>query len=278
MIPFIKMTGAGNDFVLFDERKGPLGVDWAAAAPRLCDRRNGIGADGLLVIRPAPRAEFLMLYFNADGSSGGMCGNGGRCAAAFVLNESRGSSVTFEAVGRRYRAIVEGAIVHLEMTDPTSFSGGTLDRSGEAIPYYYLDSGTAHAVILLDEAAPSLRSEIAEQGVLRAGRAVRSDPRFAPGGTNVDFVGVVDNKTITMRTYERGVEDETLACGTGAVASAVVAALERGVVPPVDVRTHGGATLRVGFRVDGRRVTNVTLSGPVAFVYRGEAGEGLFDG
>ena len=273
------MTGAGNDFVLIDERKESSGIDWASAAPRLCDRRNGIGADGLLVLRPSQRSGFLMLYFNADGSSGGMCGNGGRCAAAFVLAGSGEAHVAFEAVGRLYRATVgKGEIVHLEMTDPTSFDTGTLEEAGEAIPYHFVDSGTAHAVILLDEAAPSLRAAIAAHGVTAAGRAVRNSPRFAPGGTNVDFVGVVDKKTITMRTYERGVEDETLACGTGAVASAVIAALERGVVPPVDVKTHGGSTLRVAFRIEGRKVSGVTLSGPVAFVYRGEAGEGLLDG
>src|SRR5690349_5665674 len=264
------MTGAGNDFVLIDERAGTLGFDWPQTAPGLCHRRYGVGADGLLVLRKSRRADFLMLYFNADGTHGGMCGNGGRCAAWFVLEGRSGASVTFEAVDYLYRATVDGAIVHLEMKDPSAFSHGELRLSGRALPYHFVDSGTAHAVVFLDELGDELRREISREGIVGTGRSVRIDPAFAPGGTNVDFVSVLDNKTVTMRTYERGVEDETLACGTGAVASAVVAALERGAVPPIDVRTQGGETLRVGFRLSGTSVSGVTLSGSARLVFCGE--------
>lgn len=254
-IEFVKMTGAGNDFVLVDNRKARLFVDWTDFARPVCDRRYGVGADGLLVIERSSRADFAMKYYNADGSYGGMCGNGGRCAARYVMEEGKCRSVRFEALGHIYRAQELGDSISLRMKDPNLLLEKTKVLLFKTkILFTWIDTGAPHAVMFLEEVPLGLRRKLLEPDINDIGRRIRSHRRFAPEGTNVDFIELIDDATISMRTYERGVENETLACGTGAVASAVVSAQRFGLRSPIDVNTRSGEVLTVSFRLKGERV------------------------
>jgi len=263
------MTGAGNDFVLIDDRKIGLKRDWAALAPKLCDRRYGIGADGLLVLEVSQSADFGMRYYNADGSYGGMCGNGGRCSARFVMDDAALDTVRFEALGFTYRAHRVGSLVKLYMKDPMSFRNDVLHLGDYKIPYTFLDTGTAHAVIFVEDLEPVLAQMAASGEIQQIGSEIRNHAAFAPGGTNVNFVRVLDDWTIAMRTYERGVEAETLACGTGAIATAIVSNLYKQTPVPTRVRTRSKEILEVGFKREGGNFREITLTGSADIVYSG---------
>jgi diaminopimelate epimerase len=268
-ISFTKMTGAGNDFVLVDARGGMLELDWGKLAPILCDRRYGIGADGLLVLKDSTLADFGMDYFNADGSYGGMCGNGGRCAAQFVLEERGGSEVKFESLDYVYGATRSKSEIQLRMKQPKLYRNGTLEAFGKSIFFHSIDTGTAHCVLFMDQMDEALRARIAQEGINPLGSFIRHHPEFAPGGTNVDFVDLKEQPPVLMRTFERGVEDETLACGTGAVASAVVAHIVRGIRPPVRIQTRSKEILTVDFAPSPEPIDNVVLTGSAVIVYHG---------
>ena len=260
---FTKMNGAGNDFVLLDNRLGDLQLSGAQIA-RLCDRHRGIGADGVLVLeRPANGADFRMRYYNADGGEAEMCGNGARCFARYT-NQVAGplEKLSFETPAGVIVAALEGERVTLKMSDPKDLR---LDLEvavlNENIRCHYVDSGVPHVVIPMPE--------IAQAKVRELGAAIRHHERFAPRGANVNFLERRGESQIAIRTYERGVEDETLACGTGVVASALIFAATENVGGPIRVLVKGGDELEVGFKREGDRFTNVTLSGPADFVFEG---------
>ena len=269
-ISFVKMTGAGNDFVLVDELKNRSATDWARLAPDLCDRRYGIGADGLLVLAPSVRADFTMEYYNADGSFGGMCGNGGRCSAYYYISTGARRETRFEALGDLYLARVAGSGISLRMKDPVKFRTIPLQTPEGLISVQFIDTGAPHAVLFTSELPDQLRSKIGSEGITGLGRSIRYHSEFEPGGTNVDFVELIPGGGIAMRSYERGVEGETLACGTGAVASAAIAALTKGIAPPVKVKTWSDEILRIDFKLAGKEIKEVELEGPVTMVYKGE--------
>jgi len=268
-MPFTKMTGAGNDFILIDLRTTPGSFDWAKLAPRLCDRRYGIGADGLLILDGSTKAEFRMEYYNADGSYGGMCGNGGRCVARYVLDEGGRAEVSFEALDHVYTASAARNEIRLRMKPPKHYRHGHLRAFDATIFFHYLDTGTAHCVLFMDELDGTIKERIDREGIIGLGRLIRNDAEFAPGGTNVDFITLTGKDSLAMRTYERGVEDETLACGTGAVASAVVAHLAQGKLSPVRVTTRSGEILTVEFTSSGGDISNVVLIGSAVKVFCG---------
>ncbi len=269
-IPFKKMSGAGNDFVLIDNRKREMRIDWPAVTPAICDRRYGIGADGLLVIEPSDKADFTMLYFNADGSFGGMCGNGGRCAALFMSGALGKPQVRFEALNHIYQARTSGSTVVLSMKDPYDIR---LDRSlsldAITLNYHFVNTGAPHVVVYRESLPQSILDGLESGGVSEIGRRIRHHVDFQPEGANVDFITVTGDGTVSMRTYERGVEAETLACGTGAVACSVVAALTRNLPSPVSVRTSSNEILCVHFKREGSRLTDVSLQGPAVIVFEG---------
>ena len=240
-IPFSKLNGSGNDFLLIDNRGGILrGIDLPKFVEKVCDRSRSIGADGVIFIESSRRADFRWRFFNADGSRAEMCGNGGRCAARFAVerNIARGT-LGFETDAGLIRAEVKGRRVKLQMTPPRGLAlSKTLTLRGRKITYSFLDTGVPHAVLFV----PDL-SEIDLEGT---GRGIRTHRAFAPRGTNVDFVRVRDGE-VGVRTYERGVEGETLACGTGAVAAGILSAVHGYVRPPVLVRTRGGDALTIHF-------------------------------
>ena len=262
-IHFCKMSGAGNDFVVIDNMENALRTDNARLAVSLCDRHFGIGGDGLLLMEPSVKADFFMRYYNADGSYGGMCGNGGRCVARYAaLHGIADNTMSFEALGFIYRAVVTGPAVRLSMKDPAGIKSGIpLSLGAGTLSAHFIDTGSPHLVVF--------EEELASRDVIAAGRALRFNPRFGPDGTNVNFVRVMSPDTIEIRTYERGVETETLACGTGSVASAIIAWLHRDVAPPIHVRVKSGEELIVHFRGSGSSVSDVMLEGSAHLLFDG---------
>ncbi len=276
-IPFTKMCGHGNDFIVMSDVKGALKRGWRQEARLWCRRRTGIGADGLLVLEAGGRGDFRLRIFNADGSEAEMCGNGARCAAAYAVeNGLAGQNMTFETLAGMIEGEVSGRDVTIRLTDVTeSRKGLSVDLGKEAVlQAHFVNSGVPHAVLFMDtlQQIPEFRvplKDVAGEFVRKIGRMVRFHPVFGAAGTNVDFVEAAGPGHIVVRTYERGVEDETLACGTGAVASAIAASESvNGGSPPVRVDMAGG-TLRVNFDRRGSRFESVRLAGPVQKVYYG---------
>ena len=264
-IEFVKCSGAGNDFVLVDNMDGALEVEQAALAVALCSRPFGVGADGLLVLERSQKADFAMKYYNADGSYGGMCGNGGRCAAMYAWRRGlAGTEMRFEALDFLYEAGIDGGAVRLHMKDPVDYIPLLwLDTSFGSVKASFINTGSPHLIVRLPEL------EAVDVG--GRGRELRFHERLGPAGANVNFVSVEDRSAIRLRTYERGVEGETLACGTGSVASAVVSTLLGVTDPPVKVSVRSGEALQVSFRKEGDRITNVTLQGSAHILFAGKA-------
>ncbi len=260
------MNGAGNDFVLLDNRDAALALDRAQIA-HLCDRHRGIGADGLLLVEPAQAgADFRMRYYNADGGEAEMCGNGARCFARYARRVSghAAASLSFETPAGVIGARCEGEQVCINMSAPQAYAPAvSLEIEGELLDVHFLNTGVPHAVIFVDD--------LEAAAVTRLGAAIRYHAHFAPKGTNVNFVQTSAPGEIAIRTYERGVEDETLACGTGVVACALLHHLTTGAAGPIHVRVRGGETLRVGFEPGTAtgEFRGVTLTGPADFVFDG---------
>ncbi len=267
-IAFKKMHGSGNDFILIDNRDGAIKASEAPSlAAMLCRRRFGIGADGLILIEPSQRADFKWQFFNADGSEAEMCGNGGRCAARFAfISGVCGAELTFETIAGVIRATVMGTRVKLELTPPTDVVlDQWLEIHGKERHVASINTGVPHAVLFTQD--------LDSTPVFEWGRLIRHHSHFSTAGTNVNFVKVEGPSQIAIRTYERGVEGETMACGTGAVASAIISAMKGFVVPPVSVKTWGGEELVIYFEMDGPTVKEVFLEGDTVLVY-----SGLLDG
>jgi diaminopimelate epimerase len=268
---FARMHGAGNDFVILHDPAGRLAGDRAALARALCDRRRGIGGDGLILVGPPSSSgpAFSMTYVNADGGDAAMCGNGARCALRRAVDlglvDTEGA---FETGSGILRGRVDGSEVRLSMPNPTDERPARiLDVDGEALQVFSIDTGVPHAVLFADDV-------LAVDAAAR-GRAVRQHASFAPPGTNVNFVQVLDKGRLRVRTYERGVEGETLACGTGAVASALVCSRLGLAASPVSIETQSGETLRVGFESGpDSSFHGVTLAGPTELVATGEIDDG----
>ena len=251
-ISFFKYQGTGNDFVMIDNRESTFPED-IKYVQQLCDRKFGIGADGLILIQKHSVLDFEMVYFNADGSKS-LCGNGSRCAVNFArqLNiiDDQSNFLTFD--GEYHATIDRDNIVHLHMRDIEG-----LTRKSDA---FFLDNGSPHHIIFT--------SNNSETDVYNDGKAIRESDEYKPGGTNVNFVEIVNEHSIDVRTFERGVEDETLSCGTGVTASSL-AASEKGVKSPIHIKTKGG-NLSVKFNKEsGGRFTNIWLSGPAKLVFEG---------
>jgi len=260
---FTKMNGAGNDFILIDNRMGDVRLDRSQIA-QLCDRHRGIGADGILLLeKPGNRADFRMRYFNADGGEAEMCGNGARCFARFANKVAAAKEkISFETQAGLISAELKGDSVTLGMTEPTDLRLHLEPGiAGENKTVHFINSGEPHVVI------PVVNIE--DVDVRHEGAAVRYHKIFSPSGTNVNFMEKRGAKKIAIRTYERGVEDETLACGTGIVASALIFGATEGCHGPITVLPRGGDELQVGFETVAGRFCNVTLTGPAQFVFEG---------
>lgn len=257
-ISFKKYHGSGNDFIMIDARKQifPESPDIIAD---LCDRHFGIGADGLILLKEVGGFDFSMHYFNADGHEAGMCGNGGRCITAFAHKLGLFEKKThFLACDGEHRAIIVSESGNETEVNLTMKPVSANDWDDNTI---FLDTGSPHYVLH--------EKNIAETNVAVEGKRLRNDNRFAAfGGTNVDFIEEVDG-ILNIRTYERGVEAETLSCGTGVTAAALAWALKHSVQSPVQVKTPGGE-LRVYFEKTENQFDNIWLEGPARFVFQGE--------
>lgn len=261
---FTKMSGSGNDFVMVDNRNGRLGLEPRTLAERVCRRRISVGADGLILVEPSSKADFRMRIFNADGSEAEMCGNGGRCVALFAeMLGIAGPRMAFETLAGIIRADVQGSRVKLQISQPQELRlRQSIEVDGVMHQVHSINTGVPHAVIFC--------SDLEEVAVRALGRQIRFHPAFQPAGTNVDFAAVLNSHGLAIRTYERGVEDETLACGTGAVASALVAAALGLVTSPVQVLVRSGETLTVYFTGSGPEFREVFFEGEVRLIYQGE--------
>jgi diaminopimelate epimerase len=266
-LEFCKMTGAGNDFVVIDSR-GDRDLLEEGQIERLCDRHFGVGADGLLAVEEADEegGDYRMRYYNADGGEAEMCGNGARCFARYVNERLHGGkleSLSFMTPAGLIRARFPGGReveVGLSAPGPVVMGMG-VELGGGRLEVHSVNTGVPHACVFVDE--------LAAVDVGGLGRELREHETFAPAGTNVNFVAVEGGDAIAIRTYERGVEDETLACGTGMVASALVHDQRTGCGSPVRVRVAGGDVCRVEFRRDGAGYGEVVLAGPADFVFEG---------
>ncbi len=263
-IAFSKMSGSGNDFVVIDHRNRMLDeallCDFVSG---ICRRGMSVGADGVILIEDSPTADFRWRFFNADGSRAEMCGNGARCAARFALMHGiAGAEMSFETDAGRIHAWVEGRSVRVKMTDP---HGLRLDVpvalvSGAA-RVGFINTGVPHVVVAV--------ADLETVDVLGTGREIRRHKEFGPAGTNVNFIQPEARGGIAIRTYERGVEGETLACGTGAVAGALVAAGSLGLGSPVAVRTRSGEVLTVSFRQTAEGFRDVYQQGLARLICTG---------
>ncbi len=264
-LPFAKMSGTGNDFILVDNRGGLVRPEeMAALAAAVCHRQNSVGADGLILIQDDPELDFSWRFFNADGSEPAMCGNGSRCAARFAYLEGIApEEMSFRTGAGPIRAHVNGSSVRVQLTAARSLEPRfSLALGGGEWDAGFVDTGVPHAVVLAGERLSSLP-------VAELGREVRFHPRFAPAGANANFVEVTGRGSLRVRTYERGVEGETLACGTGAVASAVVCAARGLVDSPVAVTTTGGETLLVELDPASPAGGDLFLTGEARLICRG---------
>jgi diaminopimelate epimerase len=263
MLRFTKMNGAANDFVLIDNRAGDVHLNRTQIA-HLCDRHRGIGADGILLLeKAANRADFRMRYFNADGGEAEMCGNGARCFARFANKVAGAEGTTsFETPAGVISARLIGDLVTLQMTEPADLRLNIPIRvAGENKTIHFINSGVPHVVIPVPQ--------VDAVDVLREGAAIRQHEMFSPKGANVNFIEKRGANKIAVRTYERGVEDETLACGTGVVASALIFAATEVANGPIEVLVRGGSELQVGFEKIDNQFRNVTLTGPAEFAFEG---------
>ena len=271
-LSFVKMAGAGNDFIVIDNRRRPdcfSHKNIAEVVKALCSRRTGIGADGVLVLEKSKRADFKMRILNADGSVAEMCGNGLRCAALYAENRNRPKGhrkLTIETKAGIYEAgIIGGSRVRVKMEEPKDVRLNLdININSRSIKVNYINTGVPHAVIFVHG--------LDKIDIESIGSSVRNHRKFMPRGANVDFVEIIDDKNIKVRTYERGVEGETLACGTGAVASAIIACrVSRVTCHEVNVHTKGGV-LKVYFKKIDDKFRDVYLEGDAKEVYKGEVG------
>lgn len=276
---FIKMSGAGNDFVLFDKKLNPDLTLSGESIKKICDRRFGVGADGIIVIDDSLDLNFEMEYYNSDGSTGSLCGNGARCAIKYgtLSNRNVNELIRFKSNGKEY----SGKMLNLDsirfyLNQPEglrlNFNVGV---AGKKVNASFVNTGAPHLVINLNDLLSSeiltdLNSNDFESlPVYDLGREIRFSKDFAPDGVNVNFIKIGE-QNIEIRTYERGVENETLACGTGSVAAAIILYENYNVNPPVELKTKGGRFLEVDFIFGGQKYQDLSLTGPAEVVFKGE--------
>jgi diaminopimelate epimerase len=272
-IPFMKLSGSGNDFILIDNRRGIVSARGASAlAAKVCRHRMSVGGDGLILIERSRRAHFRWRLFNADGSEAAFSGNGARCAARFAYLkriapkrmrfETLAGLIEAEMVPASRRASRAEERVKVRFPDPRDLRLNVkVSLPGGERVAHFLDTGVPHCVYLVDD--PD------SVDIVTVGRATRHHALFQPAGTNVNFIKALDPHRVRIRTYERGVEDETLACGTGAIASALIASLVSKIESPVTMIPQSGLQLTVHFSSRGGSFTDVHLEGDARAVYEG---------
>lgn len=262
---FYKYSASGNDFIIIDNRDRVIKErDIKEFAVKLCDRKKGIGGDGLLLLERSRRADFKMRIINSDGSEAEMCGNGARCVAHFaVLKDIATKKMRFETLAGIIDAVVKNTEVKVKLTQPHSLDKNIkIKYKQKNLSLHYINTGVPHTVIFV--------KNLEKVNVKEIGRYIRFHSRFSPAGANVNFVRVFDKHHIAIRTYERGVEDETLACGTGATASAIISAIVKNTEAPVVVFTKGGEKLIIYFKFKDEIISEVFLEGKIYPIFAGK--------
>jgi len=262
-IEFFKMSGSGNDFIIVDNRDGIVDeADLLNFIVKVCRRKMSVGADGFILVENAEGADFKWRFFNSDGSVAEMCGNGARCVARFAyLNGIVGPEMSFETGAGIVEAQVAGESVKIKMTDPSDLKTDyTLELKDRSVSVSSINTGVPHVVIVTDT--------LDDVEVVKMGREIRLHDMFAPAGTNVNFICPIKDDTIGIRTYERGVEDETLACGTGSVAGALILARKVKIDGPINVLTRSGGKLKIYYKENNATYQDVYLEGDARVIYR----------
>ncbi len=260
------MNGAGNDFVVVDNRDRKISLTTEQII-KICDRHRGIGADGVMMLIPcdSKKADWAWDFYNADGSKAAMCGNGSRCFARYIqrVTGTTKNELTFETIAGIIHATFQGERVMVNLTKPHGLrlSEPVQLKNGVAT-LHFLNTGVEHVVMFVKNAD--------EMMVCGVGAEIRYHQHYAPKGTNANFVQLLDKNFIRVRTYERGVENETLACGTGVTASSLISARIHNFTSPVKVQVQGGDLLEVSFDRNGDEFSNVRLTGPATFVFEGK--------
>ena len=264
-IKFCKMSGSGNDFIIIDNRDKVVDdTELTNFILNVCRRKMSVGADGFILVENAEKVNFKWRFFNSDGSTAAMCGNGARCVARFAfLNKIAGPEMSFETdAGIVYAQITEDG-AKIKITDPSDLKiDYTIELENRALTVSSINTGVPHVVIEVDE--------LEDVSVNKMGREIRFHEMFAPAGTNVNFIHLRKDDIIAVRTYERGVENETLACGTGAIASAIVMADKATVGSPVKIITRSGGYLYVYYEEKQGRYYNVYLEGDARLIYQAQ--------
>ncbi len=284
-ISFAKLNGAGNDFILFDLNYNPDLVINPAIIAQLCNRRTGIGADGILVISNMEGYDFAMDYYNADGSTGTLCGNGARCAIkyAYLSGKLKNGEARFFSSGKDYTGLViNDQLIRFNLHEPKEFKSNLIfDEVKQIKTADFINTGSPHVVVKIDEIplkdsdSEKFYEDLNDVPVFELGRAVRYSSALYPEGANVNFIQIKDNK-ILIRTYERGVEDETFACGTGSVAAALICFYKGYLKPPVTLITKSKEQLIVDFTFGENKITNLSLTGPAEVTFTGEFYSSLY--
>ncbi len=264
------MVGAGNDFIVIEANKS---LDYKKLALKACHRTSGIGADGILVLEKSKTADYRMRIINADGSEAEMCGNGARCIATYIVQNKKPAKKLFsiETLAGTILGEAKGEIARVRLSEPNDYRPNiALDLNGKTIHVHYIDTGVPHTIVYVND--------LGGIDVNKIGPAIRYHKTFAPRGTNANFVEQIDKNLVAVRTYERGVESETRACGTGSVAAAIVSYLQAnpGTLQRdqkkalMNVLTQSGETLEVTFDIIAQKITNVWLKGSAKFIACGE--------
>lgn len=276
---FTKLSGAGNDFILFDLRSNPELSITSEIIQKICNRNIGIGADGVLLISESKKADFDLNYFNADGSSGAICANGARCAIyySFVSGWVNKNNVQFIINENFFSGeIIEDELVKFNLNSPSRMKFGfQIKISEQLVRASFVDTGSPHVVININDVLKNKKnissffSDLNKFPVLELGKEIRYHKDFQPEGVNANFIQV-ENDIIKIRTYERGVENETLSCGTGTVAAAISAFKNYGIRPPINFIAKSGDKLTVNFGYENGRFSNISLTGPAKIIFKGE--------
>jgi diaminopimelate epimerase len=261
-INFVKMSGSGNDFIIVDNRKDIVkNKDLPGFIARICRRKMSVGADGVILIEPSKTADFKWQFFNSDGSNAEMCGNGARCAARFAyVNGIAGQSLSFETGAGVVSGLVTGDRVKLKMPNPVDLClDYSIDLKTGPVTVCSVNTGVPHVVVM--------NESIEDIDVFDLGSEIRFHEAFKPAGTNVNFICPREQGHLAIRTYERGVENETLACGTGSIAAALVTACKKNWQSPIHLLTRSEGTLTIYFKKGGNDFSDIYLEGDARIIY-----------
>jgi diaminopimelate epimerase len=267
-ITFTKMSGSGNDFIIIDNRRDRLDdLDLSKFINAVCRRKLSVGADGMILIETSDKADFRWRFYNSDGSRAEMCGNGARCAARFAyVNGITEENLTFETDAGIVSGHVNADRARVKMPDPSDIRlDYTIELTDGPLTVNSINTGVPHVVII--------RDAVEAVDVVGLGREIRNHEAFAPAGANVNFICRQGPAKLAIRTYERGVEDETLACGTGSIASALVCALKLNWTAPIDLLTRSGELLTIHFNENSGAINDVHLEGDARIIYTAQLGE-----